>query len=141
MPFVSLTRLRLRSPRFLPPFAWHTWKSMRQVKRAPGFQCGSVGQDPSGGFWTVTLWHDEAGMRAYRNTGSHMKAMPKLIDWCDEAAVAHWRQDTTGLPSANEALERMQSTGHLSKVRHPSAAHAARETAPTPEGPRILNRF
>lgn len=114
---------------------------MRQVKRAPGFQCGSVGQDPSGGFWTVTLWHDEAGMRAYRNTGFHMKAMPKLIDWCDEAAVAHWRQDTMGLPSANEALERMQSTGHLSKVCHPSAAHAARETAPTPEGPRILNRF
>jgi len=63
-----------------------------------------------------------------------MKAMPKLIGWCDEAAVGHWRQDTTGLPRANEALERMQSTGHLSKVRHPSAAHAARETAPTPAG-------
>lgn len=90
MPFVSLTRLKLRSRRYLPAFAWHTWRSVRQVKHAPGFRSGALARDPHGGFWTLTLWQDEASMRAYRNTGSHRKAMPKLIGWCDEAAVAHW---------------------------------------------------
>ena len=42
MPFASITRLRLRSRRFLPGFAFHTWRSMRQVRRAEGFLSGAV---------------------------------------------------------------------------------------------------
>jgi hypothetical protein len=141
VPFVSLTRLRLRSRRFLPGFSWHTWRSVRQLKRSAGFRTGALGRDADGGLWTITVWDDEGAMRAYRNTGSHMKAMPKLIGWCDEAAIAHWERDGAGLPDPAEALERMRDTGRLSKVRHPSPAHAARETAPTREAPRILSTF
>jgi len=130
MPFISVTRLRLRSLRFLPGFAWHTAVSTRQLRRAPGFVAGQFAGEGLRGFWTVTAWRDESAMRAYRNTAAHMRAMPKLLGWCDEASVAHWEQDTPELPGPAAALARMRAEGRLSKVRHPSPAHASRQTAP-----------
>jgi hypothetical protein len=62
-------------------------------------------------------------MRAYMTSGAHCTAMPRLIDWCDEASVAHWEQETEELPSWREVHRRMQSEGRRSKVRHPSPAH------------------
>lgn len=126
---ISLTRLRLRSARFLAPFFWHMWRSTRQVRRAAGFHGGRVARDAHGGYWTVTMWDDLAAMRAYRNGGAHLAAMPKLAHWCDEASVAHWQHDGTMLPDADAMLERMHALGRVSKVRHPSAAHAAGRTA------------
>ena len=69
-------------------------------------------------------------MRAYRNAGAHRRAMPKLLTWCDETSVAHWQQDGPDLPDMPEALQRMLAGGRLSKVQHPSAAHAAKQIAP-----------
>jgi hypothetical protein len=126
---ISLTRLRLRSARFLLPFFWHTWRSLRQVRRAAGFHAGRMARDTHGGYWTVTMWDDLDAMRAYRNDGAHMAAMPKLIAWCDEASVAHWRHDGPALPDGDDMLARMRALGRVSKVRHPSAAHAAGQTA------------
>ena len=68
-------------------------------------------------------------MRAYRNTDAHRRAMPKLLHWCDEASVVHWQQDGPGLPDMPEALRRMVVEGRLSKVNHPSPAHAAKQIA------------
>lgn len=136
MTFISVTRLRLRSLRFFPSFAWHTAASTRQLRRAPGFVGGQFASEGLRGFWTVTAWSDESAMRAYRNTDAHMRAMPKLLGWCDEASVAHWQQAAPGLPEPAVALERMRAEGRLSKVRHPSPAHAARQIAPSPRVPR-----
>jgi hypothetical protein len=136
MPFISVTRLRLRSLRFFPRFAWHTLASTRQLRRASGFLGGQFAGEGLRGFWTVTAWRDEAAMRAYRNTDAHMRAMPKLLGWCDEASVAHWSQATAALPEPATAVERMRTEGRLSKVRHPSPAHAARHLAPSSELPR-----
>jgi hypothetical protein len=36
----------------------------------------------------VTVWLNRDAMAEFRRSGPHLKAMPKLLDWCDEAAVA-----------------------------------------------------
>ena len=125
MPLVSVTRLRLRSPLFLPGFARHAWASTRQVRSAPGLLQGLVATEGLLGFWTVTAWEDEAAMRRYRATAAHLRAMPKLAGWCDEASVAHWSQADAVLPDTAEALRRMAREGRLSKVHRPSPDHVA----------------
>lgn len=124
MPFVSLTRLRVRSIRFLPGFALYTFRSLRQVRKASGYLGGGVLADRSWTFWTMTSWNDQQSMRGYMLSGAHRAAMPKLLDWCDEASVAHWEQPEDTLPSWTEADQRMRSSGRTSKVRHPSPHHA-----------------
>jgi heme-degrading monooxygenase HmoA len=124
MPFVSVTRLRLRSVRFLPFFAAYTLRSLSQVKKAPGFRGGSLLPDRSWTFWTMTTWDDQESMRRFMTSGSHRAAMPHLLDWCDEASVVHWNQPENALPSWSDADRRMRKSGRASKVRFPSAAHA-----------------
>ncbi len=141
MTFVSITRLRLRSLRFFPLFAVHTLASTRQVRSAPGLILGRFGLEGVTDFWTLTAWQDAASMRAYRNTAAHMKAMPKLLGWCDEASVVHWEQPGDILPSAAEALRRMVSEGRISKVRHPSPGHAAGQIAPDRRMPKLQPEF
>lgn len=125
MLFISVTRLRIRSLRFVPLFAFHAFRSLRQVKKAPGFQNGALLNDRSWTFWTMTAWDSQESMRAYMTAGSHKKAMQHLLDWCDEASVAHWIQQETTLPSWTEADRRMREGGRASKVRLPSPQHAS----------------
>ncbi len=42
MTFVSLTHLRIRSFRFVPLFALHTWRSLMQIRGSRGFQAGVI---------------------------------------------------------------------------------------------------
>ncbi|MCJ2009387.1 DUF3291 domain-containing protein [Methylobacterium sp. J-092] len=123
MAFISITRLRIRSWRFMPPFVVDTLRSLSQTKAAPGFIGGSLLADRKRTFWTLTLWTDQSDMRRYMISGAHRKAMPKLLGWCDEASVAHWTQEAEDIPTWDEAAERMRSEGRVSKVRHPSPQH------------------
>ena len=125
MSFVSITRLRVRSVRFLPGFALYTHRSLLQVRKAAGYLGGGLLADRSWTFWTMTTWDSQASMRQYMVSGAHRSAMPKLLDWCDEASVTHWDQPQMSLPSWSEADQRMRSAGRISKVRHPSPGHAA----------------
>jgi hypothetical protein len=124
MMFVSLTRLRIRSVRFLPLFFLHVVGTMRQVKKAQGFQTGAVLNDRQWTFWTMTAWDTQANMRQFMNSGAHKKVMPRLLNWCDEASVAHWQQEESVLPSWAAAAKRMRTEGRPSKVRFPSPHHA-----------------
>ena len=124
MVFVSITRLRIRSWRFMPYFALHTWRTLRQCRQAAGFIGGSLLPDRKLTFWTMTLWQDQRAMRAYMTSSPHLTAMPMLLDWCDEASVVHWTQDEAGAPGWPEADGRMREQGRPSKVRHPAAHHA-----------------
>ena len=65
-------------------------------------------------------------MSAYRIIPPHRNAMPKLLEWCDEASVVHWNQESAELPDWETAERRMADSGRLSKVNHPSADQQAR---------------
>jgi hypothetical protein len=104
-------------------------RSLRQVKRAQGFLHGGLLPDliPAKGdwtFWTMTAWDSQESMRGYMMTGDHKTAMLHLMEWCDEASVAHWEQEDSLLPTWEEADKRMRASGRASKVRWPSAEHA-----------------
>jgi len=134
MVFVSVTRLRVRSIFYLPQFLWYAWKSQRQAQRAPGLVAGQVTRDARNAFWTMTAWENDRAMEAFRIEGAHREAMPKLLDWCDEAALVHWTQQTRELPSWQEAYERLVKDGRPSKVKHPSAAHLSHHLPPPRPG-------
>ena len=129
MPFVSLTRLRVRSWRFMPAFLWYAFRSSRQAQRTEGFLHGKLIVDAKNTFWTVTAWSSEAAMRAYRVQGPHLAAMGKLANWCDEASVAHWQQESVALPSPEQAHQRMVESGRPSRVNHPSSEQSANRIA------------
>lgn len=98
-----------------------------QVASAPGFVGGAILPDRALTFWTMTAWNGAADMRAYITSGAHLKAMPKLLHWCDEASIVHWEQgerDGQDLPDWEEADRRMRADGRPSKVRHPTRDHA-----------------
>lgn len=123
MPVVSVTRLRLRSWRFLPGFAAYAFQSNVQARRARGNRGLKTMREPGNIFWTATLWESEYAMKQFRGSGAHGRAMPKLLHWCDEASVARWDQDSDSLPTWQAAHQRMLAEGRPSKVLHPSAAH------------------
>jgi hypothetical protein len=124
MPFVSVTRLRVRSVRFLPLFAVHALRSLGQVKKSAGFQGGALLPDRHWTFWTMTAWDSQESMRQYMIEGSHRAAMPHLMHWCDEASVVDWDEPEDSLPEWPEADRRMRESGRASKVNLPSASHA-----------------
>lgn len=125
MAHVSVTRLKLRKGRYFFPFLWHTIRSQIQARRADGLLNMTLRGGRGHVYWTLTVWRDTAAMKAFMASGAHLKAMPKLLEWCDEAAVGSWQQDSETLPSWAEGEERLARDGRLSKVRHPSPAHVA----------------
>jgi quinol monooxygenase YgiN len=134
MPLVSITRLRLRSWRFFPMFVWYALRSARQASRAEGNLAAKLLRERRNTFWTITLWTGEAAMKHFMTSGTHGAAMRKLVEWCDEAAVVRWTQDSAASPTWPEACQRLQKDGRRSKVNHPSAAHLAYEFPPPQVG-------
>lgn len=130
MAFVSITRLRLRSIRFLPAFILWANRSQKQARRSEGNLAIEILRDARWTFWTKSAWKDEDSMRAFMLDEPHRSAMAKLSDWCDEASVAHWTQEADQLPDWKEAHRRMVAEGRRSRVRRASEAHERFEIAP-----------
>jgi hypothetical protein len=124
MPFVSITRLRVRAWHYLPAFILQALRSARQASLAPGNKAVTLLRDANLTFWTRTVWSEEAAMRDFMRAGVHRKVMPRLLEWCDEAAVAHWNQDALEPPAWEEAHRRLAHEGRTSRVSHPSPAQS-----------------
>jgi hypothetical protein len=108
-------------------FAWYVLRSSRQAGRAEGNLGAKLLRERRNTFWTATVWTGETAMKKFMTSGAHGKAMRKLMDWCDEAAVVHWNQESAVLPNWLEAHRRLLADGRRSKVNHPSAGHLAHE--------------
>ncbi|MEN3952448.1 antibiotic biosynthesis monooxygenase [Iodidimonas sp. SYSU 1G8] len=130
MIFISVTRLRIRSWRAMPAFAWHVLRVVRQARTAPGSIEVELLADARRTFWTCSVWRGEAAMRDFMLSGAHRAVMPRLAGWCDEASVVHWAQIASELPGWDEIWRRMAEQGRPSPVDHPSPAHLAFEIAP-----------
>jgi hypothetical protein len=141
MPLVSITRLRVRSWLYLPMFAVQDLRSARQASKAEGNIATRLLRDRHRTFWTSTIWTTEAAMKAFMLSGTHGQVMRKLLNWCDEAAVAHWNQESAELPLWTEVFERLQRDGRPSKVNHPSPAHTACQFPKPHVGPTSELRF
>ncbi len=137
MYFISATRLKLRSCRFLIPFLWQNFKINRQIQKTKGFFKGKLLVDKKLTFWTLTVWMNRESTLSFRNSGAHLRAMPKLFNWCDEAAYGHWEEETPELSDWLEIHRRICEIGKLSKVKYPSEAHQKREF----QTPRYFSRF
>jgi hypothetical protein len=81
MPVVSITRLRMRSWRFLPGFFVYAIRSSREVARAEGNLGIQLLRDRRNTFWTATLWDSEEDMKRFMIAGVHGRAMRKLMHW------------------------------------------------------------
>ena len=125
MPFISITRLRVRSWSYLPAFLVQTLHITRQAAGADGNLSVKLLADRRNTFWTATGWSSESSMKAFMLAKPHGPTMRSLLHWCDEAALVHWSQAGAELPSWEEAHKRLQQEGRPSKVNHPSAAHTA----------------
>lgn len=125
MALVSITRLRVRSWRFLPMFFLYALRSAWQAAKAEGNLATKLLRDQRNTFRTGTIWTTDAAMKAFMLAGIHRRAMRKLPNWCDEAALVHWTQDGNDLPSWSDACARLEQEGRRSKVNHPSPIHTA----------------
>jgi hypothetical protein len=126
MNLVSVTRLRLRKIRFLPGFAWFAILSSIQSKKAEGNLETLTVKDRGLVFWTITVWRNLETMRAFRNSGNHRTAMPKLVEWCDEATYVHWEQESDTAPDLSTAYTKLVNEGVVTKVKYPSENNSTR---------------
>lgn len=122
MPFVSVTRLRVKSIFFLLPFMRANEASVKELKSSTGLLKGKELIDKKLTFWTITLWEDEASMKEFRGSQSHRMAMQHLPKWCNEASYHHWIQEDNEFPTWNTISKKLFTEGKLSKVRNPSNA-------------------
>src|SRR5712691_8498741 len=141
MPLVAITRLRVRSWRYLPIFFLQALRSARQAARTEGNLATRLLRDRQRTFWTATVWRSDAPMKAFMLSGLHWRVMRKLPLWCDEAAVVHWRQEASEPPTWAEAYTHLRHEGRASKVNHPSPAHTAHEFPEPPARPTGELRF
>lgn len=123
MPFVSITRLRVRAPEFVEPFFVDAIAADEQARAAPGNLGVELLAEPTNAYWTKTVWVDRAAMREFMSLGRHAEIMPRLRGWCDEAHVTHWEQESQELPSWAAAHRRLVAEGRRSAVEHPTTVH------------------
>ena len=101
-------------------FVIQSFRAAQQARSTQGNLSVSLLRQPQWAFWTRTVWTSEEAMRGYMMSGVHRGVMRKLLEWCDEAALVHWAQDSQQPPEWTEAREKMQAIGRTSKVNHPS---------------------
>ena len=125
MPIVSVTRLHLRSGRFLLSFLWYTIRSGRQARRTPGNLGVKLRKTNGLAFWTLSMWQTVEAMKRFMFALPHREAMRKLPHWCDEASFGDWELNTTEWPLWDQAAEKLRTSGRLAKVLHPSEPQKA----------------
>jgi hypothetical protein len=131
MPFVSITRLRVRRWRYLPHFLFQSIRAARQAKRASGSIAVSILRDADRAFWTRTVWRVVAAIiavassplsgkehRSREVTREFQREHPYVLQVAEPAAVAPAIARITS--SRSPVADRMPfqtCNGRLSRMR------------------------
>jgi hypothetical protein len=121
MPFVSITRLKVKSILYLISFMRANEASVKQLQITPGFLSGKELVDKGLTFWTLTIWEDGDKMKTFRNSVAHRNAMQKLPFWCSEASYFHWTEESGVMPDWATASAKLMEEGKITKVRNPTS--------------------
>lgn len=120
MPFVSVTRLRVKSIFYLFSFVRANEASVKELKSSIGLLIGKELMDKKLTFWTITIWEDEESMKRFRGSMSHRIAMQHLPKWCNEASYHHWIQAENECPNWTDISNKLFSEGKLLRLKNPS---------------------
>lgn len=119
MAVAVVTRTVMARHRNLAPFAWESLRVGMQARQCSGYLAGSLAITGGLALWTMTLWQDGRSMGAFRDSGAHAAAMPKLAPWAKEVSVAGWRVAPEHRPGWEEALERFVENVRFPRVDNP----------------------
>jgi quinol monooxygenase YgiN len=107
---VLLSYLPLKSFWRMPAFLLGTAGVMKQLAAAPGLIGYSLLARPiAKNFWTLSVWNDDAALKAFINGAPHVRLMSSLIPHMGKTNFVRWRIKGSGLPVPwDDALRHMQ---------------------------------
>lgn len=126
MAYLSMTRLKLKSARYVIPFLVYNERVVKQIRTSEGFLKGKLLATPTLSMWTTTLWASQEALKAFYLNGTHRIAMAKLNEWSSEAASAHQQVDINELPSWGYISTQLCKIGHFTALKEPSLEHEHR---------------
>lgn len=129
MPYLTITRLKVKSVRQLPAFIRANQPTFDQVVRSDGFLAGKALVDFSGAAWTQTLWETSEHMKAFYFSGAHRKLMGRLNEFACEASTRSLELPDAHLPSWWAACKLLQQEARYSAaLREPTSMHQKQQT-------------
>lgn len=108
--WISITGLELRSALYAPRFWYHAIRSMQQAQAAPGNRSAEA-RSLNGVHHTLSVWQDEAAMRAYLTAGAHGRAMAAFRSMATGKTIGYAAETA---PDWAEVPEIWRSRGRIS---------------------------
>lgn len=105
--YISVTGLKLTSPKYFLRFWRHALPSFKQAEAAEGNVFSAV-KSVDGYHHTITVWESKKAMKAYVASGAHRKAMGQFSGIATGKITAWEGED---IPTWDEALERWHQDG------------------------------
>ena len=105
---VFASQLPAAGLRSVPAFLSHTMRINRQLREAMGLVGYSQRADLVRYRWTLSVWHDEASLRAFVQAEPHASTMRALARYTREPMFATWNTDSpVPLPTWEEVSQRL----------------------------------
>ncbi len=120
MSYLSMTRLKLKSPRYLIRFWNYNEKIVRQMQTAEGFLQGKLLANYSLAMWTTTLWTSSEALKEFYLNGSHQEVIARISEWSSEAVHFSKYVSTKELPSWQQIGSELAHQGRFQELKQPS---------------------
>ena len=105
MMHVSIGRICLKPGANRLWFLWYGTFAFIQANLADGIVHASTYREDGHTFWSLSVWKTPDAMAAYRDTGSHLRAMKVSREMGASVDFIHWISDA--VPTWESARERL----------------------------------